>query len=261
MILEIKNLSVRYKGKDAYVDALKNINVSVKKGEILGIVGESGSGKSTLAFSLLNLLPEDSIEEGEIIFKGKNIPALKEKELQKLRGNEIGMVFQEPAATLNPVLSIGYQFAEILRCKRGLTNTQEIKDTMLNALGKVHLTDCQRLINSYPHQLSGGQLQRICLGFAVALSPAILIADEPTSSLDVTIESQIIDLIRQLRRTLGLTIIFITHNLDLVKTLCDRALVLYKGEVKEIEPVTQLFAFPKDTYTKNLLAAYRELEE
>ncbi|MDD5194715.1 MAG: ABC transporter ATP-binding protein [Candidatus Omnitrophica bacterium] len=261
MILQIKHLSVSYKGKDGYVEALKNISFDVKEGEILGIIGESGSGKSTIAFSILDLLPQDCSKKGNVIFKGKDIFKLKNEELEELRGRGMSMVFQEPAATFNPVLSIGYQFRELLLCKLPNLNNEEIEKIITDSLSQVHLAQVERVINSYPHQLSTGQLQRISLSFTIALKPALVVADEPTSSLDVTTESQIINLLKELRKTFSFTIVFITHNLDLVKTLCDRALVLYKGEIREIAQVAQLFAFPKDAYTKSLLEAFRELEE
>jgi ABC-type dipeptide/oligopeptide/nickel transport system ATPase component len=261
MILKVVNLSVNYPQKNEFVSALKKVSFEIYKGEIFGIVGESGSGKSTLAFSILNLLPQDTKRKGEIIFRNQNIFSLKEKELENLRGNKIGMVFQDPASTFNPVLSIRYQFEEILKEKLGIKNKEERLKIIFDSLKKVKLPEIERIIKSYPHQLSGGQLQRIAIGMAISLKPLILIADEPTSSLDVTIESQILYLLKELNRKFGLTIIFITHNLDLVNILCDRVMVLYKGEVKEIKSKEQLFANPKDSYTKKLLDAFEELNE
>ncbi len=260
MILEVKDLRVSYKSKTKYVDALKKVSWTVKEGEILGIVGESGSGKSTLALSILNLLPSDSKAEGQIIFQNKNIFKAEEKESEILRGNQIGLIFQEPASTFNPVLSISYQFQEILQSKLNINSKGEREKIIFDCLEKTRVREPERILKSYPHQLSGGQLQRIAIAVAIALKPTILIADEPTSSLDVTIESQIVHLFKELRDELKLTIIFITHNLDLVKTLCDRVVVLYQGRVREIKPREELFANPQDDYTKSLLDSFSQLE-
>jgi len=260
MILEVKDLSVSYKSKLKYVDALKKVSWGIKEGEILGIVGESGSGKSTLALSILNLLPFNSKNQGEVIFNGKNIFKDCEKESEILRGNQIGLIFQEPASTFNPVLSISYQFNEILKSKLKIKNKEERKKIISDSLEKTRVRDKMRILKSYPHQLSGGQLQRVAIAIAIALKPTLLIADEPTSSLDVTIESQIVHLFRELRDKHKLTIIFITHNLDLVKALCDRVVVLYQGQVREIKTKEELFKNPEDKYTKSLLDSFSELE-
>ena len=260
MILEVKDLSVSYWGRDKYVDALKKVSWGIGKSEILGIVGESGSGKSTLAFSVLNLLPPDAKSKGEIIFKGRDIFKANEKESEILRGNQIGLVFQEPASTFNPVLSMNYQFQEILKSKLNIKSKKERSEIIYDSLNKVRVREAERILKSYPHQLSGGQLQRVAIAMAIALKPAVLIADEPTSSLDVTIESQIVYLFKELRDKLKLTIIFITHNLDLVKALCDRVVVFYQGEVREIKGKEELFVCPEDSYTKSLLASFEDLE-
>lgn len=260
MILEVKDLSVSYQSRTKYVNALKKVSWGIKEGEILGIVGESGSGKSTLALSILNLLPADSKSQGQIIFEDKNILKVREKELEILRGNKIGLIFQEPASTFNPVLSMDYQFQEILQIKLKIKSKVEREKIIFDSLSKTRVREPERILKSYPHQLSGGQLQRVAIAMAVALRPTILIADEPTSSLDVTIESQIVCLFKELRDKFKLTIIFITHNLDLVKALCDRVVVLYQGEVREIKSKEELFTNPEDNYTKSLLDSFSELE-
>ena len=249
-----------YRSRAGYVDALKKANWGIKESEILGIVGESGSGKSTLALSVLNLLPLDAKSKGEIIFKGRDIFRANEKESEILRGNQIGLIFQEPASTFNPVLSLNYQFQEILKSKLNIKSKKERNEIIYDSLNKVRIQEAERILKSYPHQLSGGQLQRVAIAMAIALKPAVLIADEPTSSLDVTIESQIVYLFKELRDKLKLTIIFITHNLDLVKALCDRVVVLYQGEVREIKGKEELFVRPEDNYTKSLLASFEDLE-
>ncbi len=261
MILETKKLSVSYQAKTRYVNALKGVSWGVNQGEILGIVGESGSGKSTLALSILNLLPPSIKGEGEIIFQGQNIFKLKEQESEALRGNKIGLIFQEPANTFNPVLSINYQFNEILKNKLRVKSKTARERIIFDSLDKARVREPARILNSYPHQLSGGQLQRVAIAMAVAHKPTVLIADEPTSSLDVTIESQIVHLFKELRDKLKLTIIFITHNLDLVRALCDRVVVLYQGEVREIKEREELFSNPKDDYTRSLLTSFKDLEE
>ena len=260
MILEVKDLSVSYQGQTKYIDALKKVSWGLRKGEILGIVGESGCGKSTLALAILNLLPADTKSEGKIIFKARDIFRANEKESEILRGNQIGLIFQEPASTFNPVLTMNYQFQEILKSKLNINSKNERNEIIHDSLDKVRIPEAERILKSYPHQLSGGQLQRIAIAMAIALKPEVLVADEPTSSLDVTIESQIVHLFKELRDKLGLTIIFITHNLDLVKALCGRVVVLYQGEVREIKAREELFIHPEDNYTKSLLGFFNDLE-
>lgn len=258
MLIQIKNLLVIYPGN---VCALSNISFDIIPGEILGVVGESGSGKSTFAYSLLGLLPKNSQKQGYIGFSGSNILALPESDLVRLRGSQISLICQDPASTFNPVFTIKYQFQEILREKLHIKDKSQSDKIIFNCLEKVHLLEVSRMLKSYPHQLSGGQLQRIAIAMAIALNPKVLIADEPTSSLDVTVESEIMSLFKELRDHLGLTIVFITHNLDLVRTICDRAVVLYKGKICEIAKSDKLFSNPQHSYTKSLLAAFRELEK
>jgi ABC-type dipeptide/oligopeptide/nickel transport system ATPase component len=185
---------------------------------------------------------------------------LTDKEWQKLRGGKIAFITQDAASSLNPVLTIGYQFREILKCKSAFGSDREAGAIISDSFKKVRLFDVGRVTNSYPHQLSGGMLQRVCIAMAIALSPQLLIADEPTSSLDITIESQIVNLFKELRQQLSLTVLFITHNLGLVKVLCDRAVVLKAGRVKEIQETSGLFAAPRDEYTKSLISSLKELE-
>ena len=261
MILEAKNLSVTYQSAKGHVDALVDVNFGVEEGQILGIVGESGSGKSTFAYTVLGLLPDTSKKQGSIIFRGKDITLLGDKELENLRASKIGLIFQEPASTFNPVLSIGYQFRELLKVRLKLNSKSKIELIIQDSFEKVRLPEPERILKSYPHQLSGGQLQRVAIAMVISLKPDVLIADEPTSSLDVTIESQIIYLFRELREKLGLTIVFITHNLDLVKALCEKVVVLYQGRVREITTAADLFISPQDSYTKQLLGSFKDLEE
>ncbi len=258
-ILKVKELSVEYKTAYGTARALQKVSFTVEQGEIMGIVGESGSGKSTLGLSILGLLPENAAVRGEILLRGQDIFSLNPARLRLVRGRQAGMVFQAPASSFNPVLSIEYQFREVLQENLAGKDRKKIPDLMNDFFRKVRLPDPQRILKSYPHQLSGGQLQRVALAMALATGPRILIADEPTSSLDVTVESQIINLLRQLKNELDISIVFITHNLDLVEVLCDRVCVLYKGVVREIKTKNELFQNPADDYTRELLRSLREL--
>jgi len=179
--------------------------------------------------------------------------------MQKLRGSQVSLVAQDPASMFNPVLTIKYHFQEVLKQKGKIKNKRQGLDIIYNSFKRVKLPEASRILKSYPHQLSGGQLQRVALAIAISLNPALLIADEPTSALDVTIESQIVNLLKELKESLNLTILFITHNLDLVKVLCDRVAVLYQGQIKEIKAKDELFNFPQNDYTKNLLKAFHDL--
>ncbi len=257
-LLEVKKLSVTYFTKEAKIEALKKISFSLEEGQILGIMGESGSGKTTLAFSLLNLLEPSAKKEGKILFEGKEVFSLKEKEWQDLRAKKISLIFQEPAACFDPLFSIGFQFQELINQKLHLKKPQPL---ILESLKMVKLKDPQRLLKRYPHQLSGGELQRIAIAMAISLQPKLLIADEPTSSLDVTTESQIILLFKELHQKLKLTLIFISHNLNLIKRLAQKTLVLYQGELKEFKPTSELFKAPAHPYTKELIKALRDLDE
>ncbi len=256
-LLTINNLSIKYKEKKGF--ALKNICFTLYEGEILGIVGESGSGKTTLAYSVLNILPKETHIEGEIIFGKNNLFTLGERDLDNIRGKEIGVVFQEPKAAFNPVLSIGYQFIEFLKSKLRIKKRSDCFKKIEKLFSKVGLNDTERILKSYPHQLSGGQLQRTMIAMALSTNPRLLIADEPTSSLDVTIESQIINLLMRLQKELDLTVLFITHNLALIEILCNQVLVLYEGEIREQTTKDLLFHSPKDIYTKKLIDSFRKI--
>ncbi|MBN2483087.1 MAG: ABC transporter ATP-binding protein [Candidatus Omnitrophica bacterium] len=260
-IITFKNLGIRYRDGHKALLALDNVTFSVKEKEIFGIVGESGSGKSTLAFALLGLLPENAVGAGQIFFEEKDIFSLPESRMREIRGRQLGVIFQEPASSFNPVLSIGYQFRELLIHKMQVQDAAQRREIMLSYLKEVGLKDPLRILDSYPHQLSGGQLQRVAIAYALSLKPKVLIADEPTSSLDVTVESQIINLFSYLRDKFNVTIIFITHNLDLVGVLCDRVAVLYKGQLREIQEPAALFAAPKDPYTQELIHTFSQLTQ
>ncbi|MCM8819690.1 MAG: ABC transporter ATP-binding protein [Candidatus Omnitrophica bacterium] len=259
-VLQVKDLNISYNLKGEFISALENINFKLKKGEILGVVGESGSGKTTLALSILNLLPPDAKIEGQIIFEGKNIFSLYQKQLNSIRANKIGIIFQEPAWSFDPFFTISYQFHQLLKLKKNLKNKKEREYIIFDTLKKVKISNIDRILSSYPHQLSGGQLQRISIAMAISLKPTLLIADEPTSSLDVTAESQIIHLLKELQDTVNLTIIFITHNLELARLLSDKILVLYKAKMVELKDTKTIFEFPENPYTKSLIEALEILQ-
>ena len=254
-ILRIENLEVEYENK---VKALENISFDVYKGEILGVVGESGSGKTTLALSIVNLLPEVAIKKGNIFFENINIFSLKENELNKLRGKKINFIFQSPYDSFDPLQTMANQFREYLKEK--LEDKSIIEKVIYDSLKKARIDNIGEILGSYPHQLSGGQLQRVSIAFAISTSPSLLIADEPTSNLDVTVESQIAHLFLKLKKSFGLTIIFITHNLELAKFLCDRIAVIYQGRLVEIAQVEEIFNNPKNSYTEFLVDSFKRVE-
>lgn len=260
IIVKAEDLTVRYRQGNRDCLALNKVNFSLCAGEILAVVGESGSGKTTLALSLLNLLGEVAEYRGRVIFSGKDIFSFSPRQWQKLRGKNIGLIMQEPAAAFNPVLSVGYQFRELLNRHLDPGNGSRARDIIYRSLEWAQLFEADRILRSYPFQLSGGQLQRVSIAMAIALNPGLIIADEPTSSLDVTVESRVINLFSRLREELGIAMIFITHNLDLVKDLCDRVCVLYRGEVRETDTAEKIFASPQDEYTKQLILSLRELQ-
>ncbi len=257
-LLKVDKLSVKYKNSSAD-SALVNVSFNLYKGEILGIVGESGSGKTTLANAILNVLPDNSQRKGRIIFQNKDIFSLRDDEMEKIRGGGIGIVFQEAAASFDPVFTIGYQLREFLKQKRSLKTEANIKKEMADNLSRVGLREHQRILESYPHQLSGGQLQRAAIAMAISANPSLLIADEPTSSLDVTVESQIVSLLLRLQKELNLTILFITHNLGLVDILCNRVVVLYRGKVQDDIGRDLLFSEKTSNYTRELAKSFRSI--
>jgi oligopeptide transport system ATP-binding protein len=260
-LLEVENLQTEFSGKKA----VKGVSFSIDEGEVLGIVGESGSGKSVSALSIMRLIERPGeISDGKVIFhdEGKEIDLLKlsEKELEKILGNRISMIFQDPMTSLNPVLSIGYQLAETLRVHRG-SSKKEAKAEAVNLLKRVGIVNASERINHYPHEFSGGMRQRVMIAMAIACQPKLLIADEPTTALDVTIQAQIINLLRQLKREFGMSIIIITHDLGVVAQIADRIAVMYAGRIVENAPVKTIFEHPQHPYTKALIASIPRLHE
>jgi oligopeptide/dipeptide ABC transporter ATP-binding protein len=253
-LLEIADLHVQYRGAspDRPVRAVDGISLTLEKGECYALVGESGCGKSATALAVLRLVDPGRITAGKLIWEGRDLMGLSERELRKIRGAEIGMVFQESAAALNPVMKIGTQVAESLRIHRGLGRAA-VREEVLRLLQMVALPDPAQQMEAYPHELSGGMKQRVMLAIALSCSPTLLIADEPTTALDVTIQAQILALLRRLREELDLTILLITHDLGVVAENADRVGVMYAGKLVEEASLTKLFTDPCHPYTRGLL--------
>ena len=253
-LLEVSDLKVQYPGTHAPVRAVDGISFSLQQGETYALVGESGCGKSATGLALLRLVEPGRITAGRIVFEGQDLLTLPEDKMRRLRGARIGMVFQEAAAALNPVMRIGVQVGEALRVHRGMSRKQAHAEAV-TLLRLVALADPERQARAYPHELSGGMKQRVMLAIALSCSPALLIADEPTTALDVTIQAQILALLRDLRAKLSLTILLITHDLGVVAENADRVGVMYAGRLAEEAPVRQLFDRPEHPYTRGLLRA------
>jgi peptide/nickel transport system ATP-binding protein len=250
----VQDLSVRFSTDDGAVHAVDRMSLSLSPGEVLGIVGESGCGKSVTALSILGLLPSTATATGSVRLEGTELLGASRSRLRKIRGRTISFVFQEPMTSLNPVLRVGHQIEEVVREHMGLSR-RAARERVVELLDLVHIPDPARRVDEYPHQLSGGMRQRVMIAMALACDPKILIADEPTTALDVTIQAGILDLLRELRARLGTSIILITHNLGVVADLADRVVVMYAGRKAEEAPVGELFAHPQHPYTIGLLGA------
>lgn len=260
-LLQIDHVTVAFKKEGNWTPIVKNSSFQLHENEILGIVGESGSGKSVTSLAIMGLLPKaiSKISEGAILFEGKNIADLTPKELQKFRGNDVAMIFQEPMSSLNPSLKCGYQVAEILQQHTSLSK-KEIKQEVIALFEKVKLPDPEVIFDKYPHQISGGQKQRVMIAMAIACKPKILIADEPTTALDVTVQKEIILLLKELQQQTRMSILFISHDLSLVSEIANRVLVMYKGEIVEQGAAHQIFKNPQHNYTRALIASRPSLE-
>ncbi|RWE35899.1 ABC transporter ATP-binding protein [Mesorhizobium sp.] len=253
-ILSVKDLRVRFQTLDGTVEAVKGINIKVNAGETVAVVGESGSGKSQTMMAAMSLLSSNGEATGAVDYRGQNLLTMTKSELNKVRGRKISMIFQEPMTSLDPLYTIGNQLIEPIRRHRGL-DAQAAREEALKLLRLVHIPDPERRMKSYPHEMSGGQRQRVMIAMALANDPDILIADEPTTALDVTIQAQILMLLAELQRKLGMAIVFITHDLGIVRRFADRVYVMRQGEVVEEGEAEALFANPQHAYTKMLLAA------
>jgi len=261
-LLEVNDLKTYFSSDSGEVRAVDGVSFKIKKGETLGIVGESGSGKSVTSLSIMKLLKDTPgrIVDGEIKYEGKEITTLSENQMRKIRGNEIAMIFQEPMTSLNPVFKIGKQLEEsiILHMKFNKKQARLHAIKMLNLVG---ISRSEKIVDEYPHQLSGGMRQRVMIAMAMACNPKLLIADEPTTALDVTIQAQILDLMRNLQKSADTSILLITHDLGVVAEMCDRVVVMYAGRAVEETDVYTLFANPKHPYTKGLLGSTPKLGE
>jgi len=262
-LLEIKDLEVRFKKDHKYVSTINGVSFNVMPGETVGIVGESGCGKSVTSLSVMGLLPKEYSQLGEnssIEFNGKVINGLSDLDYQRIRGNEIAMIFQDPMSSLNPVLTIGYQMVEMIRNHTDL-NKKQANAKAAEMLEKVGIPRANQILTEYPHQLSGGMRQRVMIAMALSCNPKLLIADEPTTALDVTIQAQILDLMRTLQKEFNTAIMLITHDLGVVAEVCDRVIVMYAGRVVEEATVAEIFNNPKHPYTKGLLESIPSLSD
>ena len=253
-LLEVTDLSVRFDTDDGPVHAVDRLSFTLAPGEVLGIVGESGCGKSVTCMSLVRLLPETAAISGRAVFDGTDLLALSQRRLRQVRGRQISFVFQEPMTSLNPVFKVGRQIGEVLTKHLGLTRG-EARERTIELLRLVRIPAPERRLDEYPHQLSGGMRQRVMIAMALACDPKVLIADEPTTALDVTIQASVLDLLRDVRERLGTAIVLITHNLGVVADIADRVLVMYAGRKAEEAPVADLYTAPQHPYTIGLLGA------
>lgn len=261
-ILEIKNLSVSIGDKQNGFEVVSDVSISVPKGKVIGIVGESGCGKTITALSVIKLLPDPpaKITSGEIIFKNRNLLELSDEQLRLIRGNEISMIFQEPVSSLNPVFTIGEQIGETIRTHNKI-NRKEERDRVIELLKLVDIPDPERRYSNYPHEMSGGMCQRVMIAMALCCNPDLLIADEPTTALDVTVEAGIIELINNLRNEIGMSVILITHDFGIISEIADEIYVMYAGRIVENAKNELLFNNPKHPYTIGLLNSIPDLND
>ncbi|WED23284.1 ABC transporter ATP-binding protein [Vibrio sp. JC009] len=262
VILEVKDLETEFSTDDGVVQVLKGVNFQVKRGRTLGLVGESGCGKSVTSMSILGLLPQPygRVTNGEILYGGEDLLKLPEAEKYKIRGNHISVIFQDPMTALNPVHSIGKQLHEVLILHRPELNKSQRQSFAVEMLTKVKIPDPEKRLNEYPHNLSGGMRQRVMIAMALACKPDILICDEPTTALDVTVQASILDLMIELQNDTGMAMIFITHDLGVVAEICDDVAVMYDGQIVENANIFELFDNPQHPYTKHLLSLVPRLD-
>lgn len=253
MLLEVQNLQICFNSRDIKTEAVKGVSFSLDKGETLAIVGESGSGKSVTSMALTRLLPAEPMcsVRGKAYLDGVNLLDLSSKEMRRVRGKEIAYIFQEPSTSLNPYFSVGSQIAEALRAHRN--DVKDVWGEVVSLLEQVGIRDAKERCRDYPHHMSGGMKQRVMIAIALACQPRILVADEPTTALDVTIEAQIIDLLRDLRKKTDMSIILITHNFGIVDGFADKLAIMYRGEIVEAGPTEEILLNPKHEYTKSLI--------
>ena len=261
-LLEVKELKTYFYTDAGCAKAVDGVSFSLDKGKVLGIVGESGCGKSVTSLSIMGLV--DPVtgrhEGGEILFHGEDLSKLSEKERRKIRGNKISMIFQEPMTSLNPVFTVGYQIEEALMLHLGL-DKNAARQRAIELLKLVEIPEAEKRVDEYPHQLSGGMRQRVMIAMALSCNPELLIADEPTTALDVTIQAQILELLNELKDKLGMAIIFITHDLGVISEMADEVVVMYAGEIVEKAETRQLFDNPKHPYTEGLMASIPDIDQ
>jgi oligopeptide/dipeptide ABC transporter ATP-binding protein len=255
-LLEVDTLSVSFVTDAGRASVVEEVSFALRSGETVGLVGESGCGKSVTALSIMRLIPSPPghVEGGRILFQGDDLLALNSVEMRAVRGNRIGMIFQEPMTSLNPIFSIGYQIAEVFRIHRGMSMAAARRESV-DILGMVGIGAAERRLHQYPHELSGGLRQRVMIAMALACRPYLLIADEPTTALDVTVQAQILDLLHRLQIKIGMSVLLITHDLGIVAEVCERVLVMYAGRIVESATVHELFRHPRHPYTVGLLAS------
>lgn len=259
-ILQVKNLKTYFHSTGGLVKAVNDVSFEVYQGETLGVVGESGCGKSMTCMSLARLVecPPGKYEGGEILLDGQDMLKISDAEIRKIRGNKISYIFQEPMTSLNPVFRIGYQIEEVLRLHKNMTK-EEARKAAIEALDKVRIPNPERIVDDYPFALSGGMRQRVMIAMALACQPKLLVADEPTTALDVTIQAQVLDLMNNLKKEMDTSIIFITHDLSVIAEMADRVMVMYAGKVVELADVTTIFENPLHPYTKGLIGSRPDL--
>ena len=255
MLLDVQDLTVTFAGSSSSVTAVDHVSFQLDRGETLGLVGESGSGKSVTAFSILRLVqPPGRITGGRVIFEGRDLLTLTERAMREVRGARISLIFQEPMTALNPVMRVGDQIAEALTV-HGMASRHDARLRAIELLEAVKISDAAKRVRDYPHQLSGGMRQRVMIAIALACRPPLIIADEPTTALDVTIQAQVLELIRELKARFDLALLLITHDFGVIAEMADRVAVMYRGKLVEHGPVRQILRHPEHDYTKSLLAA------
>lgn len=262
-LLKVKDLQTGFKIDGQYHNAVEKVSFEVKPKQIVGVVGESGCGKSVMSLSIMKLLPKGAgeVRGGEIIFEGQDISKFNEKQMNDIRGKDISMIFQEPMTSLNPVFTIGYQIMEVLRNHEKGLSKKEAKVKAVALLKSVGIPRADKIVDEYPHQLSGGMRQRVMIAMAIACQPKLLIADEPTTALDVTVQAQILELLKSIQEVNDMSIIMITHDLGVVAEICDEVIVMYAGKVVEQASVEELFESPKHPYTELLMNAIPKMDE
>ena len=261
-LLEVRDLTIHFFTEEGVIRAVENVNFEIYSGEILGLVGESGCGKSVTGLSLLRLIstPPGRIVNGDILFDGRSLLPLEEKEMERVRGNDISMIFQEPMTSLNPVFTIGDQIMEAILLHQG-SDKAEARKRAIKMLDRVKIPSPEKRIDSYPHQLSGGMRQRAMIAMALSCQPKLLIADEPTTALDVTIQAQVLQLLKEIQREMEMSVMLITHDLGVVSEIADRVAVMYAGRIMEYGPIHAIFSRLRHPYTKGLLDSIPQLKE